>query len=40
MEKEFYQDINKVLHNDEDLFDTVEEIEYDDYETTGDFDYE
>jgi hypothetical protein len=36
MEEEFYQDIN----NDEDLFDIVEEIEYDDYETTGDFDYE
>ena len=40
MEKEFYQDNNKVLHNDVDLFDNVEEIEYDDYETTGDFDYE
>jgi hypothetical protein len=40
MEEEFYQDINKVLHNDEDLFDIAEEIEYDDYETTGDFDYE
>ena len=36
MEEEFYQDIN----NDEDLFDIAEEIEYDDYETTGDFDYE
>lgn len=40
MEPEFYQDINKILYNDEDLFDIVEEIEYDDYEFTGDFDYD
>ena len=35
MDEEIYINFNQVLGNDEDLFDIVEEIEYDDYEFTG-----
>lgn len=40
MEKEIYSDIYEILNSDEDLFDIVEEIEYDDYEFTGECNYD
>ena len=41
MEEELFSEVYKILHNDEDLFDIVEEIEYDDYELPeGEFDYD
>jgi len=36
-----YQDFDQVLYDDSDIFDIVEDIEYDDYECNpSDYDYE
>ena len=43
MDKEFYnltEEAYKILCEEGDLLDELTEIEYDDYEFTGDFDYD
>jgi len=43
MNNEFHnlsEEALKIFYEEGDLLDTLDEIEYDDYETTGDFDYD